>query len=52
VKMELLLSGAPTLEAGVEGREDTKVREGDGDTVQMIKELSETKTRLAIMEDR
>jgi NFU1 iron-sulfur cluster scaffold homolog, mitochondrial len=46
VTMEHLVSGAPTLEAGVEGREDTKVREGDSEIVQMIKELLETRTAL------
>ena len=54
VTMEHLLSGRETLEggsAGGEGAEDTRVREGDSGTVQMIKELLETRIRPAIMED-
>jgi len=45
-----LLSGTATLEGGG-GAEDTRVREGDSETVQMIKELLETRIRPAIMED-
>lgn len=53
VTMEHLLSGKSTLDAGEgeEGAQDTKVREGDSETVQMIKELLETRIRPAIMED-
>ena len=48
--IEHLMLGAPTLEARVEGREDTKVREGDGETVQTFKELLEPRIRPAIMD--
>ena len=55
VTMEHLLSGKETLDGGVGGEgggaEDTKVRDGDSETVQMIKELLETRIRPAIMED-
>jgi NFU1 iron-sulfur cluster scaffold homolog, mitochondrial len=50
--MEHLLSGQPVLTQDLsEGAEDTKIREGDSETVQMIKELLETRIRPAIMED-
>ena len=48
--MEHLLSGQPILNE--EGRAgDTTVQEGDSETVQMIKEILETRIRPAIMED-
>ena len=50
--MEHLLSGQPLLTETVAGSgQDTKVLEGDSETVQMIKELLETRIRPAIMED-
>ena len=49
--MEHLLSGQPLLTENVESAQDTKVQEGDSETVQMIKELLETRIRPAIMED-
>jgi len=49
--MEHLLSGQPLLTEHVEAHEDTKIQEGDSETVQMIKELLETRIRPAIMED-
>jgi len=49
--MEHLASGKPVLTEVVEGSHDTKIQEGDSETVQMIKELLETRIRPAIMED-
>jgi NFU1 iron-sulfur cluster scaffold homolog, mitochondrial len=50
--MEHLLSGKPILTDPIsEGAPDTKIQEGDSETVQMIKELLETRIRPAIMED-
>lgn len=49
--MEHLASGKPVLTEAVEGSHDTKIQEGDSETVQMIKELLETRIRPAIMED-
>ena len=48
--MEHLLSGNPVLTEEID-REDTKIREGDSEAVQMIKELLDTRIRPAIMED-
>jgi NFU1 iron-sulfur cluster scaffold homolog, mitochondrial len=49
--MEHLLSGNPILteESGMAA--DTQIQEGDSETVQMIKEILETRIRPAIMED-
>jgi Fe-S cluster biogenesis protein NfuA len=49
--MEHLLSGEPLLTDPVAERSDTTIQEGDTETVQMIKELLETRIRPAIMED-
>jgi NFU1 iron-sulfur cluster scaffold homolog, mitochondrial len=49
--MEHLLSGQPILAENKSEAEDTKIQEGDSETVQMIKELLETRIRPAIMED-
>jgi len=49
--MEHLVSGKPVLTEKVDGRSDTAVQEGDSESVQMIKELLETRIRPAIMED-
>lgn len=51
ITMEHLLSGKQVLTDGAEERQDTKILEGDNETVQMIKELLETRIRPAIMED-
>ena len=51
ITMEHLLSGKQVLTDDVEERDDTKILEGDSETVQMIKELLETRIRPAIMED-
>jgi NFU1 iron-sulfur cluster scaffold homolog, mitochondrial len=48
--MEHLVSGRDVLE-GESRRGDTAVEEGDSETVQMVKELLETRIRPAIMED-
>jgi NFU1 iron-sulfur cluster scaffold homolog, mitochondrial len=48
---EHLLSGQPLLTDPVDERSDTAIQEGDSETVQMIKELLETRIRPAIMED-
>jgi NFU1 iron-sulfur cluster scaffold homolog, mitochondrial len=50
--MEHLLSGKPVLTDPTEtSAVDTRINEGDSETVQMIKELLETRIRPAIMED-
>jgi Fe-S cluster biogenesis protein NfuA len=49
--MEHLLSGKPVLSEPTSRAQDTKIEEGDSETVQMIKELLETRIRPAIMED-
>jgi Fe-S cluster biogenesis protein NfuA len=49
--MEHLLSGKPVLTDPVDSAHDTKIQEGDSESVQMIKELLETRIRPAIMED-
>jgi NFU1 iron-sulfur cluster scaffold homolog, mitochondrial len=50
--MEHLLSGKPVLTDPLEtSAVDTRINEGDSETVQMIKELLETRIRPAIMED-
>ena len=49
--MEHLLSGKPVLTENTDHAADTRIEEGDSETVQMIKELLETRIRPAIMED-
>jgi len=49
--MEHLLSGQDLLTDPVAERTDTAIQPGDSETVQMIKELLETRIRPAIMED-
>jgi len=49
--MEHLLSGKPVLAENTDHAADTRIEEGDSETVQMIKELLETRIRPAIMED-
>jgi NFU1 iron-sulfur cluster scaffold homolog, mitochondrial len=50
--MEHLLSGKPFLTNPTEtSAVDTRINEDDSETVQMIKELLETRIRPAIMED-
>lgn len=50
--MEHLLSGNPISTDTVSScAQDTQIQEGDSETVQMIKELLETRIRPAIMED-
>ena len=49
--MEHLLSGNPILTEDSGMAADTQIQEGDSETVQMIKEILETRIRPAIMED-
>ena len=49
--MEHLLSGNPVLTEESDKPADTQIQEGDSETVQMIKEILETRIRPAIMED-
>jgi len=49
--MEHLLSGQDLLTDPIAERTDTAIQPGDSETVQMIKELLETRIRPAIMED-
>ena len=49
--MEHLLSGNPILTEDTGQTADTQIQEGDSETVQMIKEILETRIRPAIMED-
>jgi NFU1 iron-sulfur cluster scaffold homolog, mitochondrial len=50
--MEHLVSGQPVLTNAEDAKAaDTMIQEGDSETVQMIKEILETRIRPAIMED-
>lgn len=49
--IDFFASGAPVVAEGVEMHKDTAVHPGDSETVQMIKELLDTRIRPAVQDD-